>query len=754
MKKHLHLTLDACKQICKRTFIQKITLFIFLLFAFIYVNYGQISITKGGVPYTQDFNTLASAGYPSWSNNVTLLGWYSTTTSYTVDNGGNATSTLYSYGTSGSSERALGAFSIGTTVRFGVRMTNNTGKQIISFRISYRGEEWRAGTATSGTATTLAFQHQVGTNLTSLTSGTWSAEVAALTFTAPYLLPSGSTATAVNGNAVGNFTNKSGVVNINVNPGQEIFFRWTKTATTNSHGLAIDDLQIIPITNEPLLFCSQTSLDFANTYMWGRRTLNMTIERLNLTGAPVLTMQSGAASVFSITPTALPQANGTGSITVTFSPTADIIYRDTLIISGGGLEEPVKIALRGTGIAPLVIEKSVCINKLPYIYGDSTLTTAGNYPIIFKAADNSDSVVLLSLTTNPVYEKDTITVSINDGESFPFKSDYLTVSGFYNDTLQSIHFCDSIITYHLIVNPVMTRFYALECNPNVEITLPSCVYEITASSLGLTPPIVRNLTNGTEYSDIHITDNVPATFTRGAHRIKWTVVDNATLDLIDTCIQWVVINYPVCGTDDITWVLESNMGGNVSVTVSSLLATDFEGNQYRTVRLGCDCWLAENLKSTLYADGTPIENIYKYYDAKMYPDSNANAEIFGLLYTWEAAARPSAGTPQGACPNGWRLPANAQFIALNNHYSTSDLRANTQWVTPATNSTGFTALPAGIYNSTSNSFHYLMGDTYFWSITTVGTLQAFACHLGYGCPALQIMEINSGYGLSVRCVKE
>jgi len=300
--------------------------------------------------------------------------------------------------------------------------------------------------------------------------------------------------------------------------------------------------------------------------------------------------------------------------------------------------------------------------------------------------------------------------------------------------------------------------YVVECNPNIEITLPASVCGISRAALvELIPPTVRSLISGTIVvpgpTTVTITDNAPAMFTHGAHIIKWTVRETATNILVDTCIQLVLVNYPACGETDFMYVLESMMTPDYTTVPRTLFAIDLEGNQYGTARLGCDCWLSQNLKSTLYSDGTHITGTYKYYDARMYPDSNANAEIFGLLYNWEAAVRPSVATDQGACPAGWLLPTEAQFSALGN-YNAKDLRSIEYWLEPGTNLTKFNALPAGMYNEMSNSYFYLMGDAYFWSRTNTSTVLAKACHLGYGCPTAQIIEISTGSGLSVRCVKE
>ncbi len=75
---------------------------------------------------------------------------------------------------------------------------------------------------------------------------------------------------------------------------------------------------------------------------------------------------------------------------------------------------------------------------------------------------------------------------------------------------------------------------------------------------------------------------------------------------------------------------------------SMYTVTDADGNVYNTVRIGCDCWMAENLASTTYSDTTcglsnsPIAVSLAYY-AALYPDTVANVNTYGRLYSWYSA---------------------------------------------------------------------------------------------------------------------
>lgn len=221
---------------------------------------GQISYVGGS--YVQDFNTLPSTGTFTLAANgpyalngapvsASGLGGWSfakydgtgTVALFRVDNGSGTSGSVYSHGTTGSTDRALGALSSGSTVpRFGVALVNSTGVTITEVSLSYTGEQWRRG---GGTVNVLAFEYGLGA--TDLNTGTFTAATA-LDFTAP--VTTGSSLT-LDGNAVANRAAVSGKISgLSWAPGQTLVLRWTDVNDTgNDDALAIDDLTIsTPIT--------------------------------------------------------------------------------------------------------------------------------------------------------------------------------------------------------------------------------------------------------------------------------------------------------------------------------------------------------------------------------------------------------------------------------------------------------------------------------------------------------------------------
>ncbi len=213
---------------------------------------GSIDLTvSGGTPsplpsVSENFNSLASSGSNlPWVDNSTLAGWYSTRTTYTANDGSSNTGALYSYGSSSSSERALGTLASGSTgtIHFGIAITNTLGQHVKGLQVSYRGEQWRCGGNTSQHK--LEFAYQI--NATSLTSGTWTG-VPSLDFLS---LVNNASASPLDGNAFGNYSDLNHTFSLSLPPGSSVWLRWTDINDLgNDHGMAVDDLVVTFITDD------------------------------------------------------------------------------------------------------------------------------------------------------------------------------------------------------------------------------------------------------------------------------------------------------------------------------------------------------------------------------------------------------------------------------------------------------------------------------------------------------------------------
>lgn len=209
---------------------------------------GSISLTASGTAYTQNFDTLANTGT---ANNLTINGWFLDETgtssrnngAYSASTGSDNAGDIYSFGATGSTERAYGTLRSGTLVPIiGAGLTNNTGDVITSLLISFTGEQWRAGVTNRGAADRLDFQ--LSTNATSLTTGTW-VDYDGLDFNSPNTISSTNT---LDGNATGNRAAVSfTITDLNIVNGSSFWIRWTDFDISSSDdGLGIDDFSLTP----------------------------------------------------------------------------------------------------------------------------------------------------------------------------------------------------------------------------------------------------------------------------------------------------------------------------------------------------------------------------------------------------------------------------------------------------------------------------------------------------------------------------
>jgi len=184
-------------------------------------------------------------------------------------------------------------------------------------------------------------------------------------------------------------------------------------------------------------------------------------------------------------------------------------------------------------------------------------------------------------------------------------------------------------------------------------------------------------------------------------------------------------------------------GGGGEPCPGTPTVTDADGNVYNTVQIGNQCWMAENLN-------------YETTNSWWYENSSAYGDVYGRLYTWEAALT--------ACPSGWSLPNHDEWTILTTYLGGEDVAGGkmketgtTHWNSPntgATNSSGFTALPGG-NRSSSGSFGYLVNYGNWWSSST-GTSGTAAVNrnLNYYDGQVSWGYYSKTKGFSVRCLKD
>ncbi len=222
---------------------------------------------------------------------------------------------------------------------------------------------------------------------------------------------------------------------------------------------------------------------------------------------------------------------------------------------------------------------------------------------------------------------------------------------------------------------------------------------------------------------------------------------------------------------------DETLDEEINVVTGTL--TDVDGNTYGTVTIGKQIWMAENLRVTYYADGTPIDEIIDDAEwtalednnvdkAFCYYNNNLNGEkdIYGALYTYAAAVRCvtyDCDNVQGVCPDGWHIPSMADWLELidfinDDDFAASKLKSKRYWddvEDEVTNEYSFSAYPAGYRYLYDGKYKGLGRIVSWWSSEENTQYDAYTLTLYTGTPTVHTYNLyGKSYGLSVRCIKD
>ena len=214
--------------------------------------------------------------------------------------------------------------------------------------------------------------------------------------------------------------------------------------------------------------------------------------------------------------------------------------------------------------------------------------------------------------------------------------------------------------------------------------------------------------------------------------------------------------------DEVTQNPTSGYGPNI---------TDAESNSYKTVYIGTQQWMAENLKVSKYSDGTTIPNITdntEWYNNttgawSYYNNDAANNAKYGKLYNWYAVSKTSNGN-KNVCPTGWHVPTDTEWTVLTDYLGGYNVAeggklkevGTTSWNSPntsATNTSLFTGLPGGSRNSNGN-YNSIGYYGSWWSSSESNTGNAWYRFLNYDGGNANRSNNSRRSGLSVRCLRD
>jgi uncharacterized protein (TIGR02145 family) len=225
-------------------------------------------------------------------------------------------------------------------------------------------------------------------------------------------------------------------------------------------------------------------------------------------------------------------------------------------------------------------------------------------------------------------------------------------------------------------------------------------------------------------------------------------------------------HYRITAENDLGIAYSADSTFRTVITGIQSTVTDPEGNIYKTIGIGYQEWMTENLKSVVYRNGTdsiPIVEGDSLWGTLTTPaycwyggDSTANYSVYGALYNWYAI------NTGNLCPTGWHVPTNDDVTELISYTggagAAGGLLKETgtgHWNTPntgATNKYGFTARGGG-KRAADGVFDFVKVEGNWWTSTEYSTLNASYLNIlfNYGNSFQAYMHKRTG--MSVRCVK-
>lgn len=209
--------------------------------------------------------------------------------------------------------------------------------------------------------------------------------------------------------------------------------------------------------------------------------------------------------------------------------------------------------------------------------------------------------------------------------------------------------------------------------------------------------------------------------------------------------------------------------------------TDQQGNEYKSVTIGKQTWMAQNLRASVYNDNTPITTVT---DTTSWQNSNSGAlcsykntsnsdtiKKFGLLYNWYTVKTNKI------CPAQWHVPTHSEWdtllvylaahkysyygyglgiakaLADTEGWKSNQYEGTVGFIQLRNNASGFQAVPSGNRNK-NGKFDFAGSYTTWWSSTERSVDSAYARGLNYSESHISIGYDHEKSGFSIRCIKD
>jgi uncharacterized protein (TIGR02145 family) len=211
----------------------------------------------------------------------------------------------------------------------------------------------------------------------------------------------------------------------------------------------------------------------------------------------------------------------------------------------------------------------------------------------------------------------------------------------------------------------------------------------------------------------------------------------------------------------------TSYGNQVQFTTTPTV-TDIDGNVYQTVQIESQLWLASNLRTSRYRNGSTIENVVgsstwgALFTGAWVNYDNIDNLNYGKLYNWYAVSNSA-----GLCPTGWHVPSDNEWLNLHSYLGSdagTKMKSNEGWINNQNglNSSGFNGFPGGrriisFSGIAFGTFENFGAGGYFWSSTRIdepGYTWIVYWFLKAENHSLARGNNDTRAGMSVRCIRD
>jgi uncharacterized protein (TIGR02145 family) len=282
-------------------------------------------------------------------------------------------------------------------------------------------------------------------------------------------------------------------------------------------------------------------------------------------------------------------------------------------------------------------------------------------------------------------------------------------------------------------------------NANNQSTIVSFEYD-TTTSYGYSIIATPDTTSGS--TSVYVSANLTGLTTNTTYHYRVKAVSSVGI----TYGNDVTFTTTITGGSSIIF--------NTDLTYGSI--SDNDGNTYKTIEIGTQTWMAENLKTTKLNDNTSIplvtsNTIWATLTTPAYCWYNNDSIIYGVMYNWYTVNTVKL------CPTGWHVPSDVEWTTLTTYLGGESVAGFTQketgathWLSPntgSTNESGYTALPGG-YRNYAGTFGDIRSYGYWWSSTEGSSADAYYRDMYYGYGYVDRSTSSKKAGFSVRCLKD